>query len=177
MLRIEAFNLEQQILLVSGISTLAFWIVESTIEHVLNLPIQLNDTFVADVTRCYETIPLEGPEGLISVIDTFINTAFCMAKKTGYAGLFATPETTYQKARIQWKSSMSTSKGSFEITSQRLRACNRWLASNALVTLGGKVWRQTKGIPMGYSCSPIWCNLYLHFFEIQFIRRVARLGR
>lgn len=30
---------------------------------------------------------------------------------------------------------------------------------------------------MGFSCSPLWCNLYLHAYEINFIRRLARLNR
>jgi len=33
------------------------------------------------------------------------------------------------------------------------------------------------GIPMGFSCSPLWCNLYLMHYEIQFIQRLAKLGR
>jgi len=33
------------------------------------------------------------------------------------------------------------------------------------------------GIPMGFSCSPVWCNMYLLAYEIRFIQRVAKLGR
>lgn len=30
---------------------------------------------------------------------------------------------------------------------------------------------------MGFSCSPLWCNLYLMSYEIKFIQRLAKLGR
>ena len=30
---------------------------------------------------------------------------------------------------------------------------------------------------MGYSCSPIWCNLYLAWFELDYIRKLNRLGK
>jgi hypothetical protein len=29
---------------------------------------------------------------------------------------------------------------------------------------------------MGFSCSPLWCNLYLLHYEIQFIQRLGLLG-
>lgn len=29
---------------------------------------------------------------------------------------------------------------------------------------------------MGFSCSPLWCNLYFVAFEIQFMLRLAKLG-
>jgi hypothetical protein len=30
---------------------------------------------------------------------------------------------------------------------------------------------------MGFSYSPVWCNMYLLSYEIQFIQRLAKLGR
>lgn len=45
------------------------------------------------------------------------------------------------------------------------------------VALGDRVWQRVSGIPMGFSCSPLWCNLYLLYYETQFIQRLASLGR
>ena len=39
-------------------STSIFWLVNSSIEVALNLPEKIDDVFVADITRCYEAIPL-----------------------------------------------------------------------------------------------------------------------
>ena len=30
---------------------------------------------------------------------------------------------------------------------------------------------------MGFSCSPLWCNLYILSYEIKFIQRLAKLGQ
>jgi hypothetical protein len=49
--------------------------------------------------------------------------------------------------------------------------------SNCYVMLGDHVWQQSTGIPMGFSCSSIWCNMYLLSYKIKFIQRLARLGR
>jgi hypothetical protein len=54
---------------------------------------------------------------------------------------------------------------------------NQWLSTNCYVTLGDRVWKQISGIPMGFSCSPLWCNLYFLHYEVGFITRLAKLGR
>ena len=30
---------------------------------------------------------------------------------------------------------------------------------------------------MGFSCSPLWCNTYLLYYELTFVMRIAKLGR
>jgi hypothetical protein len=35
----------------------------------------------------------------------------------------------------------------------------KWLTTNCFVRLGDRVWKQILGIPMRFSCSPLWCNL------------------
>ena len=54
---------------------------------------------------------------------------------------------------------------------------HKWLTTNCYVRLGNHVWKQVLGIPMGFSCSPIWCNPYLMSYKIRFIQRLAKLGR
>ena len=39
-----------------------------------------------------------------------------------------------------------------------------------------QVWKQILGMPMRFSCSLLWYNLYLVLYEIKFIQRLARLG-
>ena len=47
---------------------------------------------------------------------------------------------------------------------------------NCFLTLGDRVWQQCTEIPMGFSCSPIWYNMYLLSYEIKFIQQLAKLG-
>jgi hypothetical protein len=51
-----------------------------------------------------------------------------------------------------------------------------WLMSNCHVSLGDRVWRQIFRIPMGFACSPLWCNIYFLFYERQFNVKLAKLG-
>ena len=51
---------------------------------------------------------------------------------------------------------------------------NEWLIENSFVSMDTHIYRQKNSIPMGLACSPIWCNLYLHFFERRFIEKIAK---
>ena len=64
-----------------------------------------------------------------------------------------------------------------EISEKRLIHLNQWLSTNCFVTLGDRVWKQISGIPIYFSCSPLWCNLWFLHYEASFINRLAKLGR
>lgn len=64
-----------------------------------------------------------------------------------------------------------------EISKERLINLNQWLNNNCFVALGDRVWKHIAGILMGFSCNPLWCNLYFLHYESSFITRLARLGR
>ena len=53
-------------------------------------------------------------------------------------------------------------------------ALNQIILDYCFVQLGPIIIKQIKGIPMGYSCSPLWCNLYFAIFEINFIKRLSK---
>ena len=63
------------------------------------------------------------------------------------------------------------------ISVDKLVNFNQYLSSKWFVTLGNRVWKQIVAIPMGFSCSPLWCNLCLLQYEASFITRLAKLGR
>ena len=48
---------------------------------------------------------------------------------------------------------------------------------NYYLILGDRVWLQGTGIPMGFSCSLVWCNMYLLSYKIKFIQCQAKLGQ
>ena len=56
--------------------TSVFWIIDSVLQVTINFPTQLDDVFVADVTRCYETIPLQGPDNLLAALHFVTNIGF-----------------------------------------------------------------------------------------------------
>lgn len=58
------------------VKTSIFWMVDSILHVTLNLPDQIHDIYVADITRCYESIPLEGQDNLLDSLKIIIYTGF-----------------------------------------------------------------------------------------------------
>ena len=79
--------------------------------------------------------------------------------------------------RAVWASHKPQHGNWYEFTACRQLQLNSWLMRNCYITLGDRVWLQCTEIPMGFSCSPIWCNMYLLSYEAKFILCLAKLGR
>jgi hypothetical protein len=161
------------------VNTSLYWIVDSALQVTLNLPPRISDVYVADVTQCYESIPLQGEDNLVNALSFILTkgykeaaTEHCKAKNRLWIRIAAngTP------GAAKWGTSQP--KGVwFEMPIQRLLVLHEWLMTNCYVVLGDRVWRQSKGIPMGFACSPLWCNIYLLSYEVKFIQRLQTLGR
>jgi hypothetical protein len=162
------------------VDTSIFWLVDSIIETTLNLPCEIHNIFVADICRCYETIPLQGPDNLLTAIAFLTGLAFkhaALAHPKATTSLWVRVATNGSPAIAQWATRCPQHGHWVEISQTRLLKLHEWLINNCFLTLGDRVWQQCTGIPMGFSCSPMWCNMYLLAYEIQFIQRLARLGR
>ena len=162
------------------VDTSIFWLVSSIIDTTLNLPDSMHDIFVADITRCYETIPLSGPDNLFQAISFIITTAYKQAAVSHpytQTNLWIRVAADKCPAVAKWATRRPAYGNWFELPVARLLSLHQWLMTSCYLTLGDRVWVQATGIPMGFSCSPIWCNFYLLSYEIQFIQRLAKLGR
>ncbi|GBG68531.1 hypothetical protein CBR_g3075 [Chara braunii] len=51
-----------------------------------------------------------------------------------------------------------------------------WCIVNSILRMGDHVWRQTRGIPMGLACSPIWCDIYFFKYEYHAMMRLIDTG-
>ena len=135
---------------------------------------------VADISRCYETILLSSPDNLLDAISFIITIAFKQAKllhpKAGTL-LWVKFDIDGFPACAKWATRRPQYGSWSEFPATRLLSLHEWLMTNCYLTLGDRVWQQRTGIPMGFSCSPIWYNMYLLSYEIKFIQRLARLGR
>jgi hypothetical protein len=162
------------------VDTSLYWIVNSIIDTTLNLPTTIQDIFVVDISRCYETIPLSGPDNLIQAITFIVKIAFKEAAKLHprtHTNIWVRIALDGSPASALWATRKPHYGFWIEFTATRLLSLHQWLMLNCYLTLGDRVWLQCKGIPMGFSCSPIWCNMYLLSYEIKFIQRLAKLGR
>jgi hypothetical protein len=151
------------------VETSFYWIIDSVLDATINLPEKIHDILVIDITRCYETIPLKGPDNLLLAVNFIVKIAFKQAASMhprAVTSLWVRIDNNGLPANAKWATSRPSSANWFPISSNRLLELHDWLMSHCYVTLGDRVWRQCKGIPMGFSCSPVWCNMYLLSYEI-----------
>jgi hypothetical protein len=79
--------------------------------------------------------------------------------------------------KVIWASTCPKYGDWFLISVTTFLQIHKWLTTNCYIQLGDRVWKQILGIPMRFSCSPLWCNLYVLSYEIKFIQRLAKLGQ
>ena len=48
------------------------------------------------------------------------------------------------------------------------------MIDNIFVSSGGRVIQQTVGIPMGTNCDPLLVDLFLYYYEADFIQKLLR---
>ena len=140
----------------------------------------MTDIYIADITRCYESIPLDGPDNLLDAITFITKAAYSqIASKhpRSVVSLWVWVARDGSPATTKWATNSPTSGIWFPLSIERLFNLQSWLLRNCHIILDDRVWTQRIGIPMGLSYSPIWCNMYLVAYETQFIQRLARLGR
>ena len=49
-----------------------------------------------------------------------------------------------------------------------------FLIDNIFATFGGRVFQQTVGIPMGTNCAPLLADLFLYYYEADFMQELLR---
>lgn len=151
----------------------------SAIEVSLNLPTKMSDIFVADITRCYESIPLIGNDNLSDAIAHIIRLGFKQERSKyprSSPQIWIRVDSSGNAAHAAWGTCHPSYGDCFALLEDRLILLHTWLMNHCFVGLGDRVWKQSLGIPMGFSCSPLWCNLYVLHYEINFILRLGRLG-
>ena len=163
-----------------GIDTSIYWIIDSITDFTLNIPEKINNMYVADITRCFESIPVSGSDTLYDAMEFITHIGISNMKrkhpKSEYI-LWVKINNQGLTTKAIWASTCPKYGEWFPIPISKFLQIHKWLTTNCYVRLGDRVWKQILGIPMGFSCSPLWCNLYLMSYEIKFIQRLARLGQ
>ncbi len=154
-------------------------------DAVLNMPACINSDYTADITRCYENIPLEGAGSLVCALRWLTDLVWkAQAQALGSTVGSLVISFTWDIARaspaglVRWGRGKRRGDRRFirlRFSQARLLTLMRWLIQNAVVQLGDRAWRQMVGIAMGLPCSPDWCNIYLLYYEWQFLERLVML--
>ena len=161
-------------------NTSLYWVIDSINDFCLNLPHEVHNIYVADITRCFETIPVNGQDTLFEAME-FITSLGVKNFKSKHPrselNVWFRTNPSGVTTKAVWASTCPKYGNWSQMSVTRFLALHQWLTTNCYVRLGNRVWKQVLGIPMGFSCSPLWCNLYLMAYEIRFIQRLAALGR
>jgi hypothetical protein len=163
-----------------GIDTSIYWIIDAITDFTLNIPERINNIYVADITRCFESIPISGKDTLYDAMEFITHIGITnMRRKHPRSEQFLWIKINDKgiTTKAVWASTCPRHGEWFPIPITKFLQIHKWLTTNCYVRLGDQVWKQVLGIPMGFSCSPLWCNLYLLSYEIKFIQRLARLGQ
>ena len=132
-------------------------------DFLINLPAHIFSCHTFDVTSYYEAIPHEGCFSLLESLAGLFK--FCSSLKYSRFLLNKAGKASFFDLSLK----------SYFICFQFFLELNKWVLYHCFIQLGPLIKKKIKGIPMGYSCSPLWCNLYLTFFELSFINRLASL--
>ena len=163
-----------------GVDTSIYWIIDSIVDFTLNIPEKINNIYVADITRCFESIPISGNDTLYDAMEFITNIGMTNMRHKHPRSqqlLWIRINDKGVTTKAIWTSTCPKYGEWFPLPVTRFLQIHKWLTTNCYVRLGDRVWKQILGIPMGFSCSPLWCNLYLVSYEIKFIQRLARLGK
>ena len=161
------------------VDTSIYWIINLITDFTLNILEIINNIYVADITRCFEFIPILGKYTLYDAME-FITQIGVSNMKQKHPNskhlLWVRINDKGITTKTLWASTCLRYGKWFPIPIPKILQVHKWLTTNCYVRLGDQVWKHVLGIPMGFSYSPLWCNLYLMSHEIKFIQRLARLG-
>ena len=162
------------------VDTSIYWIIDSINEFCINLPHNIHNIYVADITRCFETIPVNGSDTLFEAMEFITSLGVKNYKRKhprSELNIWFKSNTQGVTTKVVWASTCPNYGHWNYMSVTKFLELHKWLTTNCYIRLGNHVWKQALGIPMGFSCSPLWCNLYLMSYEVKFIQRLAKLGR
>ena len=136
-----------------------FWVISNTkplIERldIINTRKKAKDISTFDFSTLYTKLP---HDDLIRVLNSHIDFVF-----DGGTGKYL----GYSDNKVFWK---KKAKRKATLSRFQLKALVKHLITRTYFVVGNLIIRQSIGIPMGIDPAPFWANLYLYFYEHEFI--------
>lgn len=134
---------------------------------------------MADITQCYESIPLSGVDNLLDALQFLIKLAFNQHHRNHRKEQVIWVHINTSTGKVystKWSAKCPCTSYWIPLSMEWLLTLQQWLISSCFIRMEDMAWRQVTDIPMGFSCSPIWCNLYFATYEIQFMMCLEKLG-
>ena len=142
-----------------------FWIIKNSQQVLHNLQ-KINDTSKAyhfdsfDFSTLYTSIP---HSSLKNNLNTLVKEAYTI-RGAKYLNI-------NRQGIAYWSQSQS---GERSITLNELVNMLEYLVDNIFIEVGNRVFRQCIGIPMGTDCAPLIANLFLFYYEYNFMKGLIK---
>jgi hypothetical protein len=157
----------------------AYTVIEGAQQMVINLPRFIDTDFTADITKCFENIPIDMtvPTGVPAVLAKVVALAYTIQKQGAGASdpRLAVNMAVGAAAKVQWVNRPGQSSRKVYLTQHQAIQLLVTAITSAYVLNGDELYRQTRGIPMGAAYSPALCNLYLLSWERLALLRQCKL--
>lgn len=135
-----------------------YWVINLLFDFTLNLPPAIHSIYMADITRCYESIPLSSVDNLPDALQFVIRLAFQQHHfdhRKEQAIWVHINSITSKVDSAKWSLSRLGSSCWIPLSQQRLLSLQWWLIQSCYIQLGDSLWQKITGILMGFSCSPL----------------------
>ena len=76
--------------------------------------------------------------------------------------------------KAYWSDQPSRISSRHSLTEETLIAYVEYLIDNIYVCIGNRVYRQSVGIPMGTDCAPLLANLFLFYYEYNYMKNLIK---
>jgi hypothetical protein len=160
------------------IHTQHYPIIKDYTECTLNLPDKIHTDRTADITKCFEAIPLaaDTEDGLLHVLSSTLRVAVRHRQNDRQRPIyiFFKISAAKQKYEAQITDRKPHSGRWNKITVDQALALYELVVQNAMVQQGQHIYRQVVGIPMGFACSPDMMNIYALHYEMMAIQRIMK---
>lgn len=124
--------------------------------------------YTGDFATMYTTIP---HSDLFNAMEQVTKEAFTWASKQ-FQGRQPCIRWTGGSSCKWVRGNTNHSKTTHTLSLESLNELIAYLVSNTYLEVGDAIYRQTIGIPMGTNCAPALANLYLYYYESQYVSKI-----
>lgn len=119
--------------------------------------------YVADITKCFESIPLSGPDNLLDAVRFVLKTGYREASSVHSKSinkLWIKIEQDSSPSSARWDTTQPRYGCWIEMPLERILVLHSWLMDNCLLTLGDRVWKQAKALSLSLSLNTKMGHFY-----------------
>lgn len=116
--------------------------IESLYEFIMNMPEDIRAIYTADITQCYERIPLEGCDNLHEALEFVTHKGFSHHNDASQKhSIWVHINTESGLAdHAKWDKKVPNSSCWIEMTYDWVMTLQSWLINNCYIRLGDEVW-------------------------------------